>query len=77
MSSNWHVETGDGSVRLEVPHDMAANVQLRTGDGSIHLNLPLTVQGTQNEHEIEGKLNGGGPFLEVHTGDGSISVGAS
>jgi DUF4097 and DUF4098 domain-containing protein YvlB len=77
MSSSWRVETGDGSVRLDVPHDLAANVQLRTGDGRIHLNLPLTVQGAQSEHEIEGKLNGGGPPLEVHTGDGSISVGAS
>jgi DUF4097 and DUF4098 domain-containing protein YvlB len=77
MTSNWHVETGDGSVRLDVPHDLAADVQLRTGDGRIHLNIPLTVHGTQNEHEIEGKLNGGGPSLEVHTGDGSISVSAS
>jgi hypothetical protein len=77
MSSNWRIETGDGSVRLDVPHELAADVQLRTGDGRIHLKLPLTVRGTQSEHEIEGKLNGGGPSLEVRTGDGSISVGAS
>ena len=74
MSASWRVETGDGSVRLAIPRDLAADVQLRTGDGSIHSDLPLTVQGTRREHELHGKLNGGGPFLEVRTGDGSITL---
>lgn len=77
MSSTWRLETGDGSVHLELPRDLGANLQLRSGDGSIHVDLPLTMQGTKGEHAVEGKLNGGGPFLEVHTGDGSIVVGAS
>lgn len=76
MQADWRVETGDGSVHLEVPRDLAANVQLRTGDGSIHTDLPLAKQGERREHELEGKLNGGGPFLEVRTGDGSISLGS-
>jgi Putative adhesin len=75
MSSDWRIESGDGSVRLGVPQDLAADVSLRTGDGSIHLDLPLTVNSLRSEHEIRGKLNGGGPTLDVHTGDGSISVG--
>ncbi|HLH04567.1 MAG TPA: DUF4097 family beta strand repeat-containing protein [Bryobacteraceae bacterium] len=74
LNSGWRVETGDGSVHLAIPRDLAADVQLRTGDGSIHSDLPLTVQGTRREHELEGKLNGGGPFLEVRTGDGSITL---
>jgi Toastrack DUF4097 len=76
MSSDWRVETGDGSIHLKVPRELAATLQLRTGDGSIHTDLPLTVQGMKSEHEMHAKLNGGGPFLEVHTGDGSISIGA-
>lgn len=76
MQADWRVETGDGSVHLSVPRDLAAMVQLRTGDGSIHTDLPITVQGGRREHEVEGKLNGGGPFLEVRTGDGSISLGS-
>ena len=76
MSSDWKVETGDGSVRLELPHDLSADVELQTGDGSIHLDMPVTVNGmgNRNEHEVRGKLNGGGPLLRVRTGDGSISV---
>lgn len=76
MRTDWRVETGDGSVRLTVPRDLAANVHLQTGDGSIHFDLPLLVKGMRNEHQVEGKLNGGGPTLEVHTGDGSIHLGA-
>lgn len=74
MAADWKVETGDGSVRLELPHDLAADIELQTGDGSIHLDMPVTVNGMRNEHELRGKLNGGGPLLRVHTGDGSISV---
>jgi DUF4097 and DUF4098 domain-containing protein YvlB len=76
MQSDWRVQTGDGSVRVSLPSNLAADLELRTGDGHIHLDLPLTVNGTQNEHEVRGKLNGGGPALTVRTGDGSISVGS-
>ncbi len=76
LRSDWRVETGDGSVQLGVPRDLAADVQLQTGDGSIHVDLPLTTEGTKEEHELRGKLNGGGPLLEVRTGDGSISLGS-
>jgi hypothetical protein len=51
-------------------------LELHTGDGHIGVDLPLTVNGTQNEHEVRGKLNGGGPSLTVRTGDGSIHVSA-
>lgn len=77
MQSDWRVQTGDGSVQVSIPHDLAADVELHTGDGRIHLDLPLMINGTQNEHDIRGKLNGGGPLLTVRTGDGSISINAS
>ena len=76
LRSDWRVETGDGSVRLGLPRDLAANVQLRTGDGSIHVDLPLTTEGSKDEHVVRGKLNGGGPYLDVRTGDGSIRLGS-
>jgi hypothetical protein len=56
--------------------DLSADLELHTGDGHIGVDLPLTVNGTQNEHEVRGKLNGGGPSLTVRTGDGSIHVSA-
>ena len=75
MASDWKVETGDGSVRLTVPHELAADVELATGDGSIHSDLQLNSEGKRSGgHWMTGKLNGGGPSLRVRTGDGSISI---
>ena len=76
MQSDWRVQTGDGSVRVNLPNDLSADLELHTGDGNIRLDLPVTVNGTRNEHEVRGKLNGGGPSFTVRTGDGSITVGS-
>lgn len=77
LNSDWRVQTGDGSVHVNLPPDLSADLELRTGDGHIQLDFPITVVATQSEHEIRGKLNGGGPLLTVRTGDGSITVGSS
>ncbi|HUM07197.1 MAG TPA: DUF4097 family beta strand repeat-containing protein [Terriglobales bacterium] len=73
----WELRTADGSVELEVPADLAADLDLHTGDGHISLNVPLTVEGKFNGQDIHGKLNGGGNRVVVHTGDGSITVDKS
>lgn len=74
VATGWSVETGDGSVTLEVPENFAANVDLHTGDGHIDLDLPVTTQGKIRDNEIRGTLNGGGNVLMIHTGDGSIRL---
>jgi DUF4097 and DUF4098 domain-containing protein YvlB len=76
MQAGWRVETGDGSVRVNLPRDLAMDLELHTGDGHLRVDLPLSVEGVKSDHELRGKLNGGGPPLVVHTGDGSISIGA-
>jgi DUF4097 and DUF4098 domain-containing protein YvlB len=77
MHSNWELNSGDGSITVSVPKNLSADVQLRTGDGHIKTDLPLTVSDFHSRREIHGKLNGGGPLLSIHTGDGSITVGTS
>jgi len=36
--------------------------------------MPVTVCGRLGSKNIQGKLNGGGNLLTVHTGDGSIHL---
>ena len=73
--SGWTLETGDGSVTLEVPENLAADVDLHTGDGHIDLDLPVVVTaGRIRPHDVHGKINGGGNLLTIHTGDGSIRL---
>jgi DUF4097 and DUF4098 domain-containing protein YvlB len=74
LAAGWRLETGDGSVSLEVPGDLSADVDLHTSDGHIDLDMPLTTEGKIRQNEIHGKLNGGGSLLTIHTGDGSIHL---
>jgi DUF4097 and DUF4098 domain-containing protein YvlB len=74
LATGWRLESGDGSVTLEVPETLAADVDLHTGDGHIDLDMPVTTEGKVREGEVRGKLNGGGNLLTIHTGDGSIRL---
>ena len=73
-ATGWEVQTGDGSVTLAIPSNLAADVELQSGDGHINLDVPLTVEGQLKDNHLHGKMNGGGPPLRVHTGDGSIAL---
>jgi DUF4097 and DUF4098 domain-containing protein YvlB len=74
LATSWRLESGDGTVTLEVPENLAADVDLHTGDGHIDLDMPITTSGKIREGEVHGKLNGGGNLLMIHTGDGSIRL---
>jgi hypothetical protein len=77
VASNWTIHTGDGSVEVEIPGDLKANIDASTHDGHISLGLPVTVEGTFSSSKIQGKLNGGGLPVEIRTGDGSIHLNKS
>lgn len=77
LAAGWNVQTGDGSVSMEVPGDLAADVELHTGDGHIDLDMPISAEGRVRQNEIHGKLNGGGNPLVIRTGDGSIHLAKS
>jgi hypothetical protein len=74
MNSSWLIRTSDGRVEAHLPPDLAAELYAHTGDGRISLDLPVTVNGSIERSRIRGKINGGGPLLEIATGDGSILV---
>lgn len=74
LASGWRLETGDGSVSLEVPGNLAADVDLHTNDGHIDLDMPVQAEGRIRQNEIRGKLNGGCSPLTIRTGDGSIHL---
>jgi DUF4097 and DUF4098 domain-containing protein YvlB len=70
----WTLRTGDGNMRLRLPDNFAADISAHTGDGSVGVDFPITVSGSQSEHSVHGKLNGGGLALDLQTGDGDIRV---
>ena len=74
MNNGWLIHTSDGRVEARLPQDFAAELYAHTGDGRIQLDMPVTVNGSIERSRIRGKLNGGGPLLEITTGDGSIRI---
>jgi len=74
MASSWSIYTGDGSVEMEIPGDLQANIDASTHDGHISVGLPVMVEGTFSSSKFQGKLNGGGQALTIRTGDGSIRL---
>ncbi len=75
LNSGWLIHTSDGRVEAKLPQDLACELYAHTGDGHIQLDLPVTVSGSIEHSRVRGKLNGGGPLLEISTGDGSIRIG--
>ncbi len=66
------VSTGDGDIVLTAPADIAADVHMDGEDLSVEQGLQL--MGRIREHSVQGTLNGGGPMIDLRTGDGSISL---
>jgi DUF4097 and DUF4098 domain-containing protein YvlB len=77
LTNTWSIRTGDGPIDLGIPHDFKANLDVSTSDGHVTLGLPVTVEGQVSRSRISGTINGGGPALRVHSGDGPIRLGTS
>lgn len=70
------VESGSGSIEIRMASSTQVDLHAETGSGVVHCDLPVSDQGEQNRQTLHGKLNGGGPTLNVTTGSGSITLHA-
>ena len=76
------LETSVGDITVLIPHDLPisvrANVEVarREGIRSDFSEIPVTRSGEIGPREAyaEGKLNGGGPLLHIHTATGTIVI---
>lgn len=66
--------TVNGSIELEVPRDINADLAARTVNGHISSDLPITIHGPFMNRCVRGTLGNGGPQLKVSTVNGSITV---
>ncbi|MGH9501143.1 MAG: DUF4097 family beta strand repeat-containing protein [Terriglobales bacterium] len=77
-SSRWEIRTSSGDVELELPSGAGFDLDASAGSGSVTVDRPVTMvmQGDlrRAQHEIRGKVSGGGPELLVHTGSGDVSI---
>jgi DUF4097 and DUF4098 domain-containing protein YvlB len=51
------------------------DLRARTGSGRISVDPPITMQGVfSGRHQVEGKIRGGGPLVDVATGSGGVRI---
>ncbi|MCI0514264.1 DUF4097 domain-containing protein [candidate division KSB1 bacterium] len=66
------LETSGGSVTVQLAEKIGVNVDAKTSGGRVITEFPITVQGEISKHELEAKVNGGGPNLILRTSGGNI-----
>jgi Toastrack DUF4097 len=68
-------ETTNGGVAVELPSDSKADISAHVTNGGIGVeNLTVVATGEKNRRHLEGKLNGGGPLVELSTTNGGIRL---
>lgn len=65
-------QSSGGSIQVSVPSDAKFNLELKGGSISSQL---ANFQGTTAKNLISGKVNGGGPTVQMQTSGGSIRIG--
>ena len=71
--SGLDAETRNGSVRLAVPAQYAAQLETGTVNGSIRTDIPVTVSG-RISRRLSIPLGGGGRTIRAVTTNGSVSI---
>jgi DUF4097 and DUF4098 domain-containing protein YvlB len=64
----------NGSVHLDMPSDMNADVRFRSVNGRLNSDFPLTVSGTFGGRKLDGRIGNGGRELVVDTVNGSVEL---
>ncbi len=75
MTQPVHVSTTNGGVSVRIPSNAKADLQATCTNGGIDVSgLELDIEGEKTRRRLAGRLNGGGPRLEVSTTNGAIEI---
>jgi hypothetical protein len=74
MAASIRAEADSGSIDVKLAPEAGYNVSLRTDHG--RLTTPeMEFRGRPTHKEIDGRIRGGGPLVDLETDSGSIDVG--
>lgn len=69
------LECTNGGIRLRLPKDAKANVVARITNGGIDVSdLDMELIGEQTRRRLDGRLNGGGPRIQIEGTNGGIRL---
>lgn len=66
--------TSGGSVTVNIAGGVNLELDARSSGGGVSSDVPMTVQGTQDDNELRGKIGNGGPKLVLRSSGGGIRV---
>lgn len=68
------LSTSGGGVTVTLASGIAVNLDARASGGGVHSDVPITISGSQDDDELKGAINGGGPKLVLRSSGGGIRV---
>ena len=74
IASGLSFSTVNGSISLDLPDDVDADVDARWVNGRLETDLPLELMGRVSRRSARGVLGDGGPELNLRTVNGSIHL---
>lgn len=66
--------TSGGNIYCFVDGELNADLNARTSGGRVSIDFPITITGKISQSKVNGKVNGGGPPLELRSSGGNIKV---
>lgn len=73
-TSDWHVDTGSGTVRVQLPPSANLSLQAHTSSGTIEAQTPISIQGDRSSRDLRGQIGKGGPTVDLKTASGDIEI---
>lgn len=69
------LECTNGGIKVRLPRDAKTTISARITNGGIDVDgLEIQASGEQSRRRLEGRLNGGGPRLEIEGTNGGITL---
>jgi DUF4097 and DUF4098 domain-containing protein YvlB len=73
-SGDSRLSTSGGGVVVTMANSIAVDLDARASGGGVTSDVPVTIMGRQDDDQLNGKINGGGPKLVLRTSGGGIRV---
>lgn len=68
------LRTSGGSISVYLADDIGVDLEAETSAGHVSTDVEVAIEGRIKEDRIHGKINGGGPLLELDTSAGDIRI---
>ena len=74
VTADSKLSTSGGGVTVALGGSVAIDLDARASGGGVSSDIPVTILGRQDDDQLKGKINGGGPTLTLRTSGGGIRL---